>query len=608
MGFEDIGGIRARHQLLVHYIEQVNAGRRAIRALLNEVGEHVKKVTIFSEWFRPGTPGQPPRGLVGDFFLRSRYFHGIKYWHDLLDQLEAEDGGLLEEVLAELEAMDETRRTETVTYLARWGYHTFYTLLRLLTIIGTRGEKHGASGLFELLNAAALRMIRGTPDEIRRFSTVFMYYPQLVHRYLSLVDDEADDLLYEKLSGEVWGSQAAEWQKRLLGFWAIRRKSSRFFMRVIDRVCECRPESLLCFGNPEMLQRATRGILADLARLPSGEGQRVQLAVCYDLQFLRAGLETLQGTPLAQLDAEFTEFSDQYLEMLFDVCKAEVDAELGRQVLTYDLLGIFVAGGHARGRAHQGDYDLIALLDSDSDEMLDYAGRILSRLNREIAKRGIIPQYRFADRFGGYTTRFSELQEFLTASGDEALIEMSQLVGARMVVGSSRLEHAFKERIVKKCIYSQKELYANAVLAEIRSRHEYETVMGREMRYHVKECRGGLRDHELAMLLWKVVYQIDGPIGSGFWPALCERRPEHCSEFMALKQSYEFLNRFRDVYRLTVVPSNLLEPQHFDRPAEVLGYRAENGLTAGEKLRREFRSQCDRAAEMLDALFASAPA
>jgi hypothetical protein len=611
MGFEDIGGIRARHQLLVHYIEHVNAGRRAIRALLHEVGEHIKKVTIFSRWFRPraaGGAGQAPRGLVADFFLRSRYFHGIKYWHDLLDQLEAKDQGLLEEVLAELEAMDEARRKEIVQYLALWGYHTFYTLLRLLTIIGTHAEEHESPGVFQLLNDAALEMIRGTPDEIRRFSTVFMYYPQLVHRYLSLVDDEAENVLYEKLSGPVWGSQVAEWQKRLLDFWAIRRKASRFFMRAIDRVCEHHAESLLDFGSPEILQRATRGILADLRRLPSGEGQRLQLALCYDLQFLRTGLSTLQGMPLVQLDAEFTEFSDKYIEILFDICKAEVDAELGRQVLTYDLLGLFVAGGHARGRAHQGDYDLIALLDSDSEEMLNYAGRILTRLNSEIVKRGIIPQYRFADRFGAYTTRFSELEHFLTASGDEALIEMSQLVGARMAVGSSRLEHAFKERIVKKCIYSQKELYVNAVLAEIHSRHEYEARMGREMRYHVKECRGGLRDHELGMLLWKVIYQIDGPIGSGFWQTLCERRPEHCEQFMLLKQSYEFLNRLRDVYHLTVVPSNLLDPQYFDRPAEVLGYKSEGGLTASEALRREFRSRCDKAAETLDALLAHAQA
>ena len=607
MGYEDIGVIRARHQLLVHYTEHVNAGRRAIRALVRDVCEHIKKVTVFPEWFRPkGVAGieEEPRGLAADFFLRSRYFHGIKYWHDLLDQLEVEDNGLLDELFAELKAMDEVQRREILEYLAEWGYHTFFTLLRLLTIIGVYAKEHDALDVFEFLNSASLETIQGTPDEIRRFSTVFLYYPGLVHRYLSLVDDDAQDLLHEKLSGPVWGSQAAAWQKRLLCFLEINRKSGRFFRRAIDRVCEGHPEFLLDFGNPDKLQRATRGILADLMRVPSYEGQRLELGVCYDLQVLRVGLGTLQGIPLTQLDAEFTEFSDQYLEILFDICKAEIDAELGRQVLTHDLLGLFVAGGHARGRAHQDDYDLIVLLNSDSDEALYYTGRILTRVNREIVKRGIIPQYRFADTFGGYVTRFSELEQYLTSSGDKALIEMSQLVGARMIVGSSRLENEFKSRIIEDCIYSQKNLYADAVLEEIRSRREHERRMGHTLQYHVKECRGGLRDLEMGMLLWKVIYEIDEPIGSTFWDTLCERQPEHRKDFLFLRESYQFLNRLRDVYRLTVVPSNLLDPHYFDQPAKFLGYVAEGDLTASERLNNDFRSHCDRAARTLDALSA----
>jgi len=607
MGYEDLGVIRVREQLLVHYTEHVNAGRRAIRALVEPICEHIKKVTVFPEWFRPkatGGIGEAPRGLAADFLQRSPYFHGIKYWHDLLDQLQAEDNGLLGELFAELEAMDDAQRQDILQYLARWGYHTFFTLLRLLTIVGTYAKKHDALDVFEALNNASLATIQGTPDEVRRFSTVFMYYPGLVYRYLSLVDDKAKNFLYERLSRPVWASQVAAWQKRLLCFWEVNRKSSRFFRRAIDRVCERHPQSLLDFGDPDKLQRTTRGILADLMRLPSYEQQRIELGVCYDLQFLRIGLGTLQGMPLTRLDTEFTEFSDQYIEVLFDVCKAEVDAELGRQVLTHDLLGLFVAGGHARGRAHQDDYDLIVLLNSDSDEMLDYTVRIITHLNREIMKRGIIPQYRLADKFGGYVTRFSELEEYLQSSGGDALIEMSQLVGARMVVGSNRLENEFKEKIIRNCIYSRKKVFVDAVVEEIRARREYERRMGREIEYHVKECRGGLRDLEMGMLLWKVIYEIDEPLGSGLWETLGKRRPDRRGDFFVLRDSYQFLNRLRDVYRLTVVPSNLLDPCYFGQPAELLGYEAEGGLTPSDRLDKDFRSHCQKVAEKLDALCA----
>jgi hypothetical protein len=116
--------IRARQQLLVHYTEHVNAGRRAIRALVQSICEHIRSITVFTEWFRPATPGaigQAPRGLAADFIQRSRYFRGIKYWNDLLEQLEAEDNGLLEELLAELKAVDEAQRRETRAAVPREG-------------------------------------------------------------------------------------------------------------------------------------------------------------------------------------------------------------------------------------------------------------------------------------------------------------------------------------------------------------------------------------------------------------------------------------------------------------------------------------------------------
>jgi hypothetical protein len=106
------------------------------------------------------------------------------------------------------------------------------------------------------------------------------------------------------------------------------------------------------------------------------------------------------------------------------------------------------------------------------------------------------------------------------------------------------------------------------------------------------------------MLLWKAIYEIDEPIGSSFWQTVCERRPDRREDFLVLCDSYQFLNQLRDVYRLTVVPSNLLEPRYFDRPAEVLGYTAQGGLTPCETLDRAFRSHCDRAAKTFDALCA----
>jgi hypothetical protein len=71
---------------------------------------------------------------------------------------------------------------------------------------------------------------------------------------------------------------------------------------------------------------------------------------------------------------------------------------------------------------------------------------------------------------------------------------------------------------------------------------------------------------------------------------------------MELKESYEFLNRLRDVYRLTVAPQNQLDPEQLAVPAEVLGYRKCEDGTAEKKLAAEFRKHATRVARKLYAL------
>lgn len=104
------------------------------------------------------------------------------------------------------------------------------------------------------------------------------------------------------------------------------------------------------------------------------------------------------------------------------------------------------------------------------------------------------------------------------------------------------------------------------------------------------------------MLLGKVVFEIQDPVGARFWDILAERVPERRDDFMALKASYQFLNQLRDVYRLTVVPSNDLDPVYFAKPAAILGYQPTEERSAREPLEADLRRHCQRAAEKLEAL------
>lgn len=600
MGFEDVGVISAWQQLLVHYIEHTRAGQKIVQALVPRIRDHIRKVTVFNDWLRSLTAkGEAATGAAVEFLKRVRYFQGIKYWHDLLDELEEVENGRLEALLEDFKSMDIARRDQVLGTYARWGHQTFFTVFRLLTIFGKNAKRYEAHEIFQALSQAFLGTIEGTADEARRFCTVFTYYPALVYRYLSMADQDTLDFLHEKFATKVWDSQTAIWQERLCCLSEVNLRASQFFKRVLDRVSETHPDCLLNMSNLDELQRASRGILADLVRLASCEEQKIELGKYYDIELLRTGLGTLQALPQEQLDAESTEFSDQYLRLLFETCKTEVDRELGQPILTHDLLALFVAGGHGRERAHQDDYDLIALLNSESAEILRYSNRVLARLNREIVKRGIIPQYRLSDVFSGFVTPFSDLEAFLKERSGEAFVEMSQLLSARMIVGSRRFQSQFRERILRKCIYSCKEDYLQAMKEEILARRRDKKRLGEAMDHDVKESEGGLRDIEMAMLVWKVRNEIEGSIGTRFLKFLAQRFPEHGEELQELRGSYEFLNRLRDLYRLTVCPSNFLDPEHFEQPAVLLGYESSDGHTAAERLQDDFRRHKTGAAATL---------
>jgi len=610
MGYRNTGVVQAWEHLLVHYIEHVEAGRRIVRTLKSHVCEHIRAITIFADWVRDGRSAGPgaSQGLALAFLERAEYFERVKYWDDILEALEADECALLQRVVREMEESDDARWREIGERIVRWNPQTYYSILRILTALGANARRWRAAATVARINRGFLETIEGTADQIRRFSTVLAQDPALVHRYLSMLDEGQLSCLCERMSGEVWDSEVGAWRDRLCCLIQVHVQSSPLFRRAINRVCDEHPEYLLHFGELAKLARIAEGVLADASRFTSIEERKRNLALYYDLEYLRVGLATLQGKPQAVIDDEYTEFSDHLLEILFGLCKEEVDREWQRRIHTHDLLALFAAGAQGRQRAHQDDCDLIVLLDSDSDEIHRYANRIVARMNREIIRRGIMPQYRFADRFGGYVTRFAELESFLKGGAEDVFVEMSQLMGARLIVGSTRLENEFVRRIVEGCIYARKETYVRQLMGEIAARRTYSAQEGPCMAANIKEGPGGLRDLELAMLLWKVVDELREPISVGFWDVLGQRYPERRRDCRRLKESHVFLTRLRDVYRLSVAPDYELDESQFDRPARILGFVDQEEQLAGRQLALAYREHLARVTGLLGVLLAREPA
>jgi UTP:GlnB (protein PII) uridylyltransferase len=282
------------------------------------------------------------------------------------------------------------------------------------------------------------------------------------------------------------------------------------------------------------------------------------------------GLLTLRNVPVQDTNLEFTQLADKYLNTLFDICRQEVQEEIGHRVLTRDLLAVYAAGGLARAQAYDDDFDIIVLLDSDDPEVVEYASRVISRMNADILKRGTLPHYKLVERFGTYVVQLDDLAGLLSSDSQDVFIEKSQVLGLRLVMGSPKFERKLGTRAIEPHIFDRFEDYVRQVVQEIRSRHEDATVPSED----IKESPGGLRDIELVSLLYKAKLRIREPIGGEIFERFAQADPGHSREIRKLWRGFNALRGLRDVYRLTVAATDLVEREHLDRPAAVMGYES----------------------------------
>jgi UTP:GlnB (protein PII) uridylyltransferase len=279
----------------------------------------------------------------------------------------------------------------------------------------------------------------------------------------------------------------------------------------------------------------------------------------------------MEGAPSEKTNSEFTEFSDNYLQALFDVCKQQVRQEWKGRVRTRDLLAIYSAGGHGRKLAFDDDYDLIILLNSEDPEIRSYCGRIITRMNREIIRRGTMPQYRFADHFGDYVTTLSQLGTLFSGSDENVFIEMSQVAGARKIVGSKYFEEDLRKRIIRPFILARSDEFVRQLAGEIRSRHQA-VDQGLVSAMDVKETKGGLRDVELLLTILMMRCSITHPMTQELVDQLSERLPEMEGDLHLLFDAFKYLKRRRDLYRLTVAAEDTILADQTGHMARILGY------------------------------------
>ena len=588
MGYLDVGVIKAWDHLLIHYYEHIDGIRDPIEILLKDVIRHLEQISVFSIMLsKPELDTAYEGNLAVDFLKASRFFRGTKFWDDVLEALEAEDGHLLKCFVNDFNSLHAERRNKWIAQYADWSNYAFMVLMRLLVILHQNRKRVASEDLFNELNEASLEALSHSQDVIHRITRIFNHYPRMVNNYL-LALSEGEQLRFMKLlEGNVWEDEVAHLRDQLLNLCHLHCCSNRYFKRFFQRIINAYPEYIQYLDNTDRLKELAQGLFGKVDNLKTFREKKYQLGHYHDIEFFRVGLETLAGSPIEQTNAEFTEFSDNYLQTLFDVCKQQVEQERGEKLHTKDLLAVFAAGGHAREQAFDDDYDIIVLLNSNDAEMRQNCTAIISKMNTELVKRGTLPHFRFAERFGHYVTLFDELVELFEGDNEDSFIDKSQILGARMVVGSRRFEKAFIGSIIHPHIFDKRDSYIQQMAHEIFARHAGENGKKNDG-FNIKENYGGLRDIEMVMLMYKAAYHIRTPVSMKLFDELSDRIPNKYSDFKRLSEIFSFLKRLRDIYRLTVAAEDTVYLQNLDRVSPIMKFQDSKTQSASQQLMEAF--------------------
>lgn len=568
MGYESIGMVSDWDQLLIDYYRYVREVRRICNNHLKEISSHLENISVFKEFrnYKKGTFSNE-KNIHLEFIRTARFFEGAKFWDDLLNILE-ENSQLLEKFISDFEALNERGRALVIDNYARWTQYSIITMTRYIIILGKHFETILESSFFYQLNLAYLKHAYDMPRSIEWFCRVFSFYPNLLHQYFQVMPNDHFKYMNQILDKPLISDELRDVYSQLKELCNIHQWSSRYFHRFFYRIIHSHPEYLKSLTNPSISYQVASGLLAMADITEDIEKRKEIIGNYYDFEFLRCGIGTMKGNDLLKTNQEFTQFCDMYLTELFDICSYEVEMDRSYKNFSTDKIAILAAGGHARSQAYDDDYDLIALIDSKDDKAITYATRIISKMNREIVKRGLLPHYRMGEVLGNFVNPITQVVEYLSCDDEESFIDLSQLLSARMIIGNEYMKSMMTDKIIQPFIFDDQDNYIYKMIREVQNRQR-----SAEQCIHkcnIKETLGGLRDIEAIALIIKAYTKSNEPITQNFFMIHKDKFPEIAKHFETLYECAYFLRSIRNLYRITEAAEDELNLEYIGRLSNMI--------------------------------------
>ncbi|MFH1250511.1 MAG: hypothetical protein V1715_05360 [bacterium] len=605
MGYEDKRYAPAYTQLLIHYQDLQETARRGAERLVRQVDKHLSNITIFNSITK--ITDEPPNNqgkqinIAKEFIKRSSFFRGTRFWDDVFKLLDREDMILLNRFTGDFMNLPGEQRTALIKTYVRWGRLTPYSLISLITIITRRRPELAESEFIRMFLNEYIYDFEGTHENISRLCHILNFSPRMMTNFLALLNERQLGKLIEIIDRPLWGPDIIMLQNNLLTLLRLYKNSSYYFQRFFQRVFNSYSAYISLLNNEPKFAQIADGLLRNLDNFDTISERIEKLGDYYDFEFLRLGIKIINGGSFEKVDKQFTIFSDNFIQILFELCREEASRELDNDIpKTQDLLAVFAAGGHARSQSFDDDYDLIILLNSDNKKMLSYANRIILKMNRHIIRRSIMTHYRFADRFKNYVTTFSDLKNFFGHPDESAFIDMSQLLGARMIVGSAHFKDAYDKEIVRPFIFDHKAEFISSLKTEISSRWKYHDDLGV---IDIKECPGGLRDLENFLFILKANFSITRPISSKLFTQLVTHLPDQQVRIDSLSRHYFFLKHVRDLYHLMISDNDELQKQYLTAIIKPLNKSRDMQLHSAEDLQREIEAAIKQNVDLIHHIF-----
>ncbi len=593
MGYKPIGMVSEWDQVLIDYYRYVREVRRICSVHLDHIAKHMTGISIFRQLKITKTKAD---NIHFRLIHAAQFFEGAKFWEDLIQILE-EDYELIEIFLKDFEKLSNHGQKIVIGSYINWAQYSIITLTRFITIFGKYQESVIGYTFFFKLNQAYLLYIEKMPKTIEWLCLIFSHYPNFIHQYFQILPISHFTFINRILDKPVIVDHLKEKHVQLKELAYLHQRSSRYFHRFFYRIIFNHPEYLQALTDPSETYKVSSGLLAMVDMTSEPKRRKEIIGNYYDFEFLRIGIGTLKGDDLFTTNMQFTEFCDNYLTKLFDICSDEIAAEHTAKMSNTDTIAILAAGGHARGQAFEDDYDLIALADTDDEEVIKYATRIISRMNRNILERGLLPHYRMGEVLNGFVNPISKVVAYLDSENDNTFIDLSQLLGARLIIGSDRMKDVINKKILKPLIYHRKEFYIKRMIKEVYDRHNNEN--GCKDRCNIKEAKGGIRDIEAVALMIKVYNGSYRFIDQRFFKHNIKKFPNLKNEIQTLHDTAYLLHSVRNLYRITEAAEDEIQRDQLHNISELI-YKNSIKRKLSKNMFKEINSSLKHSASAID--------